>query len=121
MSDTQPSKGSSLLTFLGSLGGILIFALIIWIAYLPNRPEPVNAEAFAERQVKADEARAAGISKITTTEVINADAGIVRIPIDQAMKLLVEDYDNLVMITPPAPVLEPVLKEATMESAVEAQ
>lgn len=121
MSDTQASKNSGLLTFLGSLGGILIFALIIWIAYLPNRPEPVNAQAAADRQAKADEARAAGIAKITSTEVIDADSGKVRIPVDQAMKLLVEDYDNLVIIAPPAPVVESVTEEAAKEAAVEAE
>lgn len=121
MSDTQASKSSSLLTFLGSLGGILIFVLIIWIAYLPNRPEPVNAQAAADRQAKADEARAAGIALISSTEVIDAEAGKVRIPVDQAMKLLVEDYDSLVIIAPPAPVEEPVKEVATEEAAVEAE
>ncbi|MDC0497451.1 hypothetical protein OAN72_00600 [bacterium] len=120
MSDTQATKGSSLLTFLGSLGGILIFFLIIWIAYLPNRPEPVNALATADRQAKADEARAAGIAKVTTTEVIDADLGTVRIPVDQAMKLLVEDYDGLVKITQPEIVTEPV-QEATKEASIESE
>jgi hypothetical protein len=87
---------------------------------LPNRPEPVNAQAAAERQAKADEARAAGIAKITATEVIDAAAGKVRIPVDQAMKLLVEDYDSLVTTTPPAPTVEAV-QEAVEEAAVVAE
>lgn len=92
MSDTQVSKSNALLTFLGSLGAILIFALILFIAYLPNRPEPVDAEVVAERQAKADEARVAGVKKLTSLEVIDAETGTARIPIEDAMTATVEAY-----------------------------
>jgi hypothetical protein len=92
MSDSQVSKSNFLLTFLGGLGAILIFLLILFIAYLPNRPEPVDANVAAERQAKADEARAAGIKKLTTLEVINAEAGTARIPISDAMQRTVSLY-----------------------------
>ena len=59
MSNESPSKNNRTLTFLGSLGAILIFLLIVLVAYLPNRAEPVDAEIVRERQVRADEARAA--------------------------------------------------------------
>jgi hypothetical protein len=94
MSDSQVSKGNFLLTFLGSLGAILIFLLILFVAYLPNRPPPVNAEVNATRQAKADEARAAGIQKLTSLEVIDAGAGTVRIPIEDAMSKTVEMYNK---------------------------
>lgn len=94
MSDSQVSKSNFLLTFLGGLGAILIFLLILFIAYLPNRPEPVDASVAAERQAKADEARAAGIKKLTTLEVINAEAGTARIPISDAMQRTVSHYRN---------------------------
>lgn len=94
MSESQVSKSNSLLTFLGSLGAILIFVLILFIAYLPNRPDAVNAETTAARQAKADEARAAGIKKLSTYEVIDASAGTVRIPIEEAMQLTVDAYND---------------------------
>ena len=112
MSDTEASKSSGLLTFLGSLGGILIFALIIWIAYIPNLPDPVNAQAAEKRQALADEARAAGIAKITTTEVIDQDAGKVRIPVEKAMEFLVKDYDGLSTAKRTAPAAEEAAAEA---------
>jgi len=99
MSETQVSKGNSMLSFLGGLGAILIFGLILFIAYLPNRPPPVNAEVNATRQLKADEARAAGIQKLTAFEVVNAEAGTVRIPIEEAMKLTVDGYDKGAVVT----------------------
>jgi hypothetical protein len=111
MSETQVSKSNALLTFLGSLGGILIFVLIIWVAYLPNRPEPVNAQVGAERKAKADEARAAGISKLTGTELIDAGADKVRIPIEEAIQLVVDNFESLgVAPEPKAP--SPAMVEA---------
>jgi hypothetical protein len=94
MSATQVSKSNLLLSFLGGLGAILIFLLILFIAYLPNRPVPVNTQAGIDRQAKADEARAAGVQKLNSYEVINAEAGTARIPIAEAMKLTVAAYNN---------------------------
>ncbi len=91
MSD-QPSSKSSWPTFLGSLGAILIFALIIFLAYLPNRPEPVDKAAAEERQIRADEARAAGLAKITGYAVDGQ--GTVRIPVEAAMDLVVREYKD---------------------------
>jgi hypothetical protein len=91
MSDT-PKQNTTLLTFLGSVGAILIFAVIIYLAYLPNRPAPINEAIAAERQAKADEARAAGIAKLTNYAV--SGTGAVQIPIEEAMKLVVEEYQQ---------------------------
>jgi len=91
MSDQSSSK-SFLPSFLGSLGAILIFALIIFLAYLPNRPEPIDEDAAEEREAKAEQARAEGIAKITKYEV--RGDGSIQIPVDVAMDLVVEDYKN---------------------------
>ena len=94
MSKTQISKRNTLLTFLGCLGAFLVFVLIIFIAYLPNRPERVDAQVYATRQAKADESRAAGIQKLTNYELIDAEAGIVRIPIEDAISLTIASYNS---------------------------
>lgn len=91
MSDQLSSK-SIWPTFLGSLGAILIFALIIFLAYLPNRPEPVDQAVSEERQAKADEARAAGVAKITKYEEKGDES--FQIPVNEAMDFVVEDYNN---------------------------
>lgn len=109
MSETQVSKSNHLLTFLGSLGAILIFVLILYIAYLPNRPEPVDAQVSADRQAKADEARAAGIKKLTSLEVMDADTAVSRIPIEDAMKVTVSAYksgEGVFPVTAAAPVVQ---------------
>ena len=92
MPKTPISKSNFLLTILGSLGAILIFALILFLSYLPNRPDPVDAEVVAERQAKADESRAAGIKKLNSLELIDPISGIARVPIDEAMRHTVEKY-----------------------------
>ncbi|MGJ8654134.1 MAG: hypothetical protein ACSHX8_12750 [Opitutaceae bacterium] len=67
-SESKCCSCGNLLTFLGSLGAILIFALILFVAYLPNRPAAVDAEVNAARQAKADETRAQGIAKLGNIE-----------------------------------------------------
>ena len=94
MSEAKISKSNTFLTFLGSLGAFLVFVIIIFIAYLPNRPERVDAQVYATRQAKADESRAAGIQKLTNYELIDAEAGIVRIPIEDAISLTIASYNS---------------------------
>ncbi len=94
MSEAKISKSNTFLTFLGCLGALLVFVLIIFIAYLPNRPERVDAQVYATRQAKADESRAAGIQKLTNYELIDAEAGIVRIPIEDAISLTIASYNS---------------------------
>ena len=91
MSD-QTTSQSKWPTFLGSLGAILIFAMIIFLAYLPHRPDPIDASIAATRQAKADEARAAGIAKVSKYAV-NGD-GSIQIPVKAAMKIVVQAYKN---------------------------
>jgi hypothetical protein len=91
MASTETTK-STLPTFLGGIGAILIFALVIYIAYLPNRPAPIDAAANEARQIKADEARAAGRAKIENYSV--AADGSVIIPVERAMELVVTQYRN---------------------------
>ena len=88
----QTSSKSFLPNFLGGLGAILIFVLIIFLAYLPNRPEPIDQATAEERRAKAEQARAEGIAKITKYAV-NGD-GSIQIPVETAMDLVVEDYKD---------------------------
>jgi hypothetical protein len=86
----QPSKTNKVATFFGSLGAILIFALVIYVAYLPNRPEPIDAQANAERLARAEEATAQGIAKISDYAV--AADGSIQIPVEEAMQQVLREY-----------------------------
>ena len=102
MSQEEPSINNNVLTFLGSVGGILIFGILLFVAYLPEQADPADLEAFELRQIKADDSRAAGQAKITATEVIDADKKLARIPVAAAMELTVQAYNA------PAPAVEAV-------------
>ena len=94
MSQSELSTSSRLLSLVGIIGAILVFAAILFVAYLPSRPAAVDQAANEARQTKADVARAAGVAKLTGFEVIDADAGTVRIPIADAMDSTVAAYKN---------------------------
>lgn len=79
-SESKSCSCGNLLTFLGSLGAILIFALILFVAYLPNRPAAVDAQVNADRQAKADETRAQGVAKLGN--------------LDAAMEATVSEYQK---------------------------
>ena len=92
MSESEVSSSNLLLSFVGAVGAILVFALILYVAYLPNRPAPVDQQAYEARQIAADKARADGNAKLNGLAVINAESGSVRIPIADAMELTVAAY-----------------------------
>ena len=94
MSRTESSTLNQLFMFIGIAGTILIFAVILYVAYLPARPPAVDREVNEKRLQTANEARAAGLAKTTVFEVIDAEAGVVRIPIKEAMDLTVSEYQS---------------------------
>ncbi len=79
-------------TFLGIIGTILVFVLVMFLAYLPNRAEPVDAELIQQRKNLLSETRADGISKLNQYAVINADEGTVKIPVERAMSIVLREY-----------------------------
>ena len=64
MSQPELSTSSRLLSLVGIIGAILAFGAILFVAYLPSRPDPIDQAVNEERQAKADEARAAGVAKL---------------------------------------------------------
>jgi len=93
MSESTPSTKNQVISFAGAVGAILIFLLILFVAYLPNRPAPVDEEIDAERRAKAEEALTAGQKKLSEYSVVDAEEGLVTIPIDRAMELTVNSYN----------------------------
>ncbi|ADE53052.1 hypothetical protein [Coraliomargarita akajimensis] len=92
MSHDEPSINNNVLTFLGTLGALATFALVVFIAYLPTKADPADLAAKETRQLKADEARAAGIAKLEGYEVVNAQDKVARIPVDVAMEQVIASY-----------------------------
>lgn len=89
--ELEPSDRTVLISALGWIGVMLCFLLILAVAYLPNRSvstEEVNAqERFKIRNnVRNDQARL-----VKAYEWVNQEAGVVRIPVERAMVLTVEE------------------------------
>jgi hypothetical protein len=92
MKQSATNTSNTLFTFIGATGAILIFALIIFVAYLPNISDPADQHVRDKRQSDADAVRAEGVAKLNRYELIDKDSGIVRIPIDKAKSLTLQAY-----------------------------
>ena len=92
MKQSATNTSNTLFTFIGAIGAILIFALIIFIAYLPNISAPADQDVRDKRQSDADAVRSEGVAKLNRYEIINKESGIVRIPIDKAKSLTLQAY-----------------------------
>ena len=92
MKQSVTNTSNTLFTFIGAIGAILIFALIIFVAYLPNISDPADQDVRDKRQSDADAVRAEGVAKLNRYELIDKDSGIVRIPIDKAKSLTLQAY-----------------------------
>jgi hypothetical protein len=92
-------------TFLAVLGCFLIFVIVLFIAYVPQRrlaPEvdltriPADEQwkfTAAGRQARFDEIRAKEQAAATSYSWIDRDKGIVQLPIERAMQLTLRDLN----------------------------
>lgn len=89
--DPEPSDRKALFSAIGWLGVFFLFALIVVIAYLPNRAASQYEVDKKERfQIKRDsDARQERLA--TTYDWVNRNEGVVRIPIERAMELTVRE------------------------------
>ena len=75
---------------------VLILAVsgVVVLLYFLNRPEPLNFEIVKERKAKLAEVNAKQHELISKYAWIDKEKGIVQIPIEQSMKLTVEELRN---------------------------
>ena len=90
MSDTRQKTVS----FLGILGAFLIVIVLVAAMKYYTRPAPLNQARIEERKKALAELRAENERGLHTHEVTDAGKGIVRLKIDRAMELTLEEYKN---------------------------
>jgi len=92
---TPASSNGSLLTLLAAIGGFSIFALIVFIAYLPKKPAPLADGVRTPEQRKAalSELRAKEKAAATTYGWVDQSTGIVRIPINEAVAITIKELN----------------------------
>lgn len=93
MSDTSPSTSNFVATALAAGGVLGIFLLILFVAYLPQAPEPLPEGTLSveERKAVLAENQARQRQAATSYGWVDQNAGVVRLPIDRAMELKLKE------------------------------
>lgn len=92
----ETSHSNFTLSVIGALGTMLLFGLLIYIAYYvpATDREPANAELVEQRKATLSEMKAAETSAATSYKMLNKETGQVQIPIEQAMQLVVPQLNE---------------------------
>jgi len=90
MNDSSPKFAS----LIGILGAFLIVGVLVLAMNRSLQPAPLNTARIAERKKALADIRAENEKAIHTYEVIDANKGLVRLRLDRAMELTVQEYKN---------------------------
>lgn len=97
MSDSSktPSASGTLTTVAAAIGGFAIFALIVFIAYLPKTPAPLadGVRTPVQRKAALAELRAKEKAAATTYGWVDQANGVVRIPVADAITLTIQELN----------------------------
>jgi hypothetical protein len=92
MNDTPSSQKTA--SFVGILGAFLVVGMLVYAMKYYTRPAPLNQARVEERKKALAELREADAKSLTSYEVIDAGKGTVRLKIDRAMELTIDEYKN---------------------------
>jgi len=90
----QPRRPSAGLLLVALVGTFLIVAALVWVMQHYTRPAPVNQARIAERKKFLAEIRAAEADALNRYGWVDPTKGLVRLPINRAMELLLEEWKN---------------------------
>jgi hypothetical protein len=88
----QTNRGTA--AALGFLTVAGVFAVLAVLLVFSLKAPPIDAERAAQRRAALAEIRAAEAKALTGAVVIDAQKGIVRLPIDRAMELTAQAWKN---------------------------
>jgi hypothetical protein len=92
MNPTPSSQKTA--SFVGILGAFLVIGVLVYAMKYYTRPAPLNQARVEERKKALGEIRDADAKALTSYEMLDAGKGIVRLKIDRAMALTLEEYKN---------------------------
>jgi hypothetical protein len=92
---TQPVGERTTLAYVaGILGSFLIVAALIWAMWHYTQPPPLGEDRVAVRKKALAELRAAEADELNSYAWLDQAKGIVRLPIAEAMKLSLHEWQN---------------------------
>ena len=92
MSDNSCCQKSA--SFIGILGAFLVVGVLVYAMKQYTRPAPLNTARIEERKKALAEIRAESEKGLHSNEVLDAGKGVVRLKIDRAMELTIDEYKN---------------------------
>src|ERR1039457_6515767 len=91
----QPAPERTGLAYLaGILGSLLIVAALVWAMEHYSQPPPLGEDRVAVRKKALADLRAAEASELQSYGWVDQTKGVVRLPIAEAMKLALPDWQN---------------------------
>lgn len=86
------SSGGVFLRFLLAVGLFCAVAALLWLTWESARPPSIGAERAKLRKANLEEAQSAEAEILTGYGVVNAGKGIYRVPIDQAIQRMIQEW-----------------------------
>ena len=92
---SQPVRERTSLAYLiGILGSFLIVAALVWAMQRYTQPPPLGEDRIAVRKKALADLRAAEGSELESYGWVDQTKGVVRLPINEAMKLALREWQN---------------------------
>jgi len=94
MNTTRPAESNLTAYFASVLGALLIIALLVWAIYRYAHPAPLGTNRADERRKNLADMRQAnaGLDQYGWADPAK---GFVRLPIGEAMRVTIKDYQNV--------------------------
>jgi hypothetical protein len=93
--NSQPvSERSGLVFAIGILGSFLIVAALVWAMVRYTQPPPLGEDRAVVRKKALSDLRATEADELNTYGWLDQAKGIVRLPIAEAMKLALVEWQN---------------------------
>lgn len=86
------NSGGVFLRFLSAVGLFCVMAVLLRLTWESARPPSIGAEQANLRKANLAEVRSAEAEMLTSYGVVNAGKGIYRVPIDQAIQKMIQEW-----------------------------
>jgi len=94
MNAYQQFRSSLALYAAAVIGAFAIVIALVWAMYRYTHPEPITQNRVAERKKALVEIRNTEAESLNTYGWVDQGKGIVRLPINRAMELMLQEYQN---------------------------